>query len=150
MWVPRMLQNNAFKEYNINYVFGNYETYSLESTYHDNHIPHIEIDDIAKSLYISMNHSKIAEKPFILVCHSMGGLIAKRILHYAKENNNSKLLENLRGVIFFSTPHFGSDVIISILKLFVFKYEKLFKLFQTTSNEYGLDKEDIIHNLSSL
>lgn len=150
MWVPSMLQNNAFKDLNIRYIFGNYETYSLVSMYNDNNVPNRDIFEIAKSLYFSMINSKVGEKPYLLVCHSMGGLLAKIILNLARENNNHQILENIRGVVFFSTPHFGSDVILSIFKLFVLKYEELFKVFPTTSNEYGLDKEDIMHNLYSL
>ena len=150
MWVPIMLPNNVFKEHNIRYIFGNYETFVLTSMYNHNNVAHRSLDEIAKSLYFSMKHCNVGEKPFLCVCHSMGGIIAKRILQLAKDCNNDKFLENIRGVVFFSTPHFGTDVLSNILNLFIDEYGKIFKVFQTTSNEYGLYKDDILHNLNSL
>ena len=145
-----MLKDKEFKEYNIRYMFSSYETYVLISNYRNNNIPHRDIDEIANSLYFSMKHAKVGEKPFILVCHSMGGLIGKTILNIAKDNNDEKYLGNVKGVVFFSTPHFGSDVVLRILDSLAINYEQIFKIFTTTSNEYGFNKEDILHNLEKM
>ena len=45
------------------------------------------------------------KKPMILICFSMGGIIAKLIL-----NKENQLVDKTKGVVFIATPHFGSDV----------------------------------------
>jgi triacylglycerol esterase/lipase EstA (alpha/beta hydrolase family) len=145
-----MLKDKEFKEFNIRYIFCSYETYVLISNYRHHNIPHKDLNEIARSVYFAMKHAKVGEKPFVLVCHSMGGLIGKTILNLAKENHDEKYLENAKGVVFFSTPHFGSDVVLRIFDSLAVNYQNIFKVFQTTANEYGFSKEDILHNLEKM
>jgi hypothetical protein len=77
----------------------------------------------------------------------MGGLILKKILIKAKEK---KIIHNVKGVLFFSTPHYGSTVIKTILQSGIKKYSKFFRIIETTSSEYGLQDEDILQRLTAL
>jgi pimeloyl-ACP methyl ester carboxylesterase len=50
-------------------------------------------------------------RPIIFVAHSFGGLIAKQLLIFAaKFPEYRNIWENTIGVVFFSTPHFGSKL----------------------------------------
>jgi hypothetical protein len=66
-----------------------------------------------------MQNERIGDRPCILVCHSLGGLIAKRILCEAWRGGNEAPLrlpiENIRAVMFCGTPHRGSGI-ASVLK----------------------------------
>ena len=52
----------------------------------------------------------------------MGGLIIKQMLLQATEQDDADFVENTRGIIFYSTPHHGSDIakINKATKLFFF------------------------------
>lgn len=70
------------------------------------------------------NGPKEATRPMLLVCHSLGGLILKQALCIANEQlyRYEHLINATSGIIFISTPHFGSgqpdayDKVMSILK----------------------------------
>jgi len=53
--------------------------------------------------------NKIGEQPFVIVAHSMGGLVAKAALN-DDGKLAGKLAGNLAGIVFLATPHRGSDV----------------------------------------
>lgn len=59
-----------------------------------------------------MENNNIYDKPYILICHSLGGLIAKELLRTATDGkiSNNKIISNLKGIIFLATPHLGSGV----------------------------------------
>jgi len=62
--------------------------------------------EIADGLATNDNFSMRLKTPIILVCHSLGGLIAKELLC-----RKGFLAANpVRGVIFFGSPHLGSSV----------------------------------------
>ncbi|KAL2266765.1 hypothetical protein VTJ83DRAFT_6117 [Remersonia thermophila] len=49
-------------------------------------------------------------RPIVFIAHSLGGVILKQALCTARiEPKFEALLSATRGIIFFSTPHFGSD-----------------------------------------
>lgn len=50
-------------------------------------------------------------KPFFLVCHSMGGILAKRLILKTERERMQDVHDHFRGVIFFSTPHGGSSLV---------------------------------------
>nr|XP_026691433.1 protein SERAC1-like isoform X1 [Ciona intestinalis] len=54
----------------------------------------------------------IGDRPIVWVAHSMGGLIIKHMLSDARENPKKygKILKKTKGVVFYSTPHFGSQL----------------------------------------
>jgi len=65
-------------------------------------------------------------RPVIFVGHSMGGLIIKKMLVQAHNSVDSpalrRLAEKTKGVVFYSTPHFGSQIakMNSLFKYFFF------------------------------
>eukprot|EP00076_Gallus_gallus_P019315 XP_015139704.1 protein SERAC1 isoform X2 [Gallus gallus] len=53
----------------------------------------------------------IGERPLVWVSHSMGGLLVKKMLVDASKNPEmDKIVNNTRGVIFYSVPHHGSQL----------------------------------------
>ncbi|XP_031826616.1 protein SERAC1 isoform X2 [Nomia melanderi] len=55
----------------------------------------------------------IGIRPTIWVCHSMGGLLVKKMLVDEWKNGDKKnICKNTRGIIFYSTPHRGSRVAV--------------------------------------
>lgn len=65
-----------------------------------------------------------SEAPVILVCHSLGGLLAKQMLRIAHDSRDPELLlltSRIRGIAFIATPHAGSDVasIMGVFKCFL-------------------------------
>ncbi|MFC1419482.1 alpha/beta fold hydrolase [Streptacidiphilus cavernicola] len=54
----------------------------------------------------------IGRRPFVLVGHSLGGLVIKQIIRHSNTMGDqySGFCENLAGVVFFSTPHTGSGL----------------------------------------
>lgn len=82
--------------------------------------------------------NKIGEKPFILITHSMGGLIAKYLLTSAEQENTSqyrKIADNCTDIIFLAVPHNGSEVanIFEYARLFVRRNEIVQQLQQDES-----------------
>ncbi|KAF5639076.1 ankyrin repeat [Fusarium sp. NRRL 52700] len=51
-------------------------------------------------------------RPLVFICHSLGGLVFKQAVIHAHEQNHhySSILDNIHGVVFFATPHRGSDL----------------------------------------
>ncbi|KEF54926.1 uncharacterized protein A1O9_09369 [Exophiala aquamarina CBS 119918] len=77
------------------------------------------ITDFAKALLFDMRHKKcngdynlrLGEAPIIFVAHSMGGLVVKKAFILAQDDEHCKtLVKSMAAVIFFSTPHRGSDL----------------------------------------
>ncbi|MFE6282285.1 esterase/lipase family protein [Streptomyces sp. NPDC057877] len=62
----------------------------------------------------------IGSRPFILVGHSLGGLVIKQIVRHSDTMGDqfSGFADHLAGVVFFSTPHTGSGLatLLSYLK----------------------------------
>lgn len=46
----------------------------------------------------------------IFVGHSMGGLVAKKMLLQAQAEQDHEFVRNTKGMMFYSTPHLGSGV----------------------------------------
>ncbi|KAJ5714747.1 uncharacterized protein N7483_011928 [Penicillium malachiteum] len=74
----------------------------------------MSITDFANDLLFRLKndrHTPIMRKqPIIFVCHSLGGIIAKRAITLAYENSTlyGELLSQIKGVVFLGTPHRGS------------------------------------------
>jgi hypothetical protein len=65
----------------------------------------------SNELINQLDLANIGKKPIVWVCHSMGGLILKQMLiNLANLPNGSKIIENTKGIIFYSTPHLGSSL----------------------------------------
>ena len=72
-----------------------------------------------------LREAGVGNRPVIFVGHSMGGLFIKKMLTTAQDSEDEamkKLSENTKGVVFYSTPHEGSQIasLNSIIKYFFF------------------------------
>jgi len=64
--------------------------------------------DLLNALYMK-NVGRI--HPVVFVCHSMGGLIAKQaVVSGSADPQFRHIINNVKGVVFFATPHRGSDL----------------------------------------
>ncbi|OCT79996.1 protein SERAC1 [Xenopus laevis] len=61
------------------------------------------------TLLKKLKDAGVGKRPIIWVSHSMGGLLVKKMLLKASQDEDMKdLVNNTRGVAFFSVPHHGS------------------------------------------
>ena len=100
-WLP---QSDDFRDVRIH-------TFGYESGYGKKSV--LNIHDFAKSLIESvLNSPSIPQdpaRPMVLVCHSLGGLVAKRAFILAKQITEYHLFaRRLRCIFFLATPHRGS------------------------------------------
>jgi pimeloyl-ACP methyl ester carboxylesterase len=62
--------------------------------------------------------TNLLQKPLILVCHSMGGLVAKEAYILAQESSQySRFGSSLRSIFFLATPHRGADLAHMLSKI---------------------------------
>ncbi|KAJ8450780.1 hypothetical protein Cgig2_021252 [Carnegiea gigantea] len=66
--------------------------------------------EVSSMLLEKLVAADIGSRPVVFVTHSMGGLVVKQLLHQAKAENLDDLVNNTRGVVFYSCPHFGSKL----------------------------------------
>ncbi len=60
-----------------------------------------------------LTQKSIGQKPLIFVCHSLGGLLVKQVIHTAamsQEPRETALAGSVRDVLFLATPHHGADL----------------------------------------
>ncbi len=71
----------------------------------------LELEERAHNVRDKLRAAGVGDRPFILVCHSMGGLIAKQVLVGLAANRDLEpMWTSLAGVVFFATPHEGSAI----------------------------------------
>ena len=71
----------------------------------------MSMEDRTENLLNLLSLKNIGKKPFVLIAHSMGGLIAKYILTQAAQSNNPNyqaIANNCQGIVFLAVPHNGS------------------------------------------
>jgi len=83
------------------------------------------LEDRSEDMLRKLKEAGVGNRPVIFVGHSMGGLIIKKMLTTAQASEDEsmkKLSENTKGVVFYSTPHEGSQIasLNSIIKYFFF------------------------------
>ena len=78
--------------------------------------------DRSKEILDKLRQSGVGKRPVIFVGHSMGGLIAKQMMIQAQTEQDHDFVNNTKGIMFFSTPHQGSNVakLNSIIRFFLF------------------------------
>ncbi|WP_402721329.1 hypothetical protein [Janthinobacterium rivuli] len=70
------------------------------------------LPDRARNALQYLVNKRTWNRPVIVVVHSMGGLLIKQMLRVAADSNNARFkawASNIAGIIFFATPHHGSD-----------------------------------------
>eukprot|EP00088_Acartia_fossae_P009362 TRINITY_DN1451_c1_g1_i6.p1 TRINITY_DN1451_c1_g1~~TRINITY_DN1451_c1_g1_i6.p1 ORF type:complete len:285 (-),score=66.59 TRINITY_DN1451_c1_g1_i6:67-921(-) len=83
------------------------------------------LEERSEDILWRLRQAGIGDRPVVFVGHSMGGLIIKKMLVSAQNSGNEeleRLAENTKGVIFYSTPHEGSQIanLNSLVKYFFF------------------------------
>ena len=81
--------------------------------------------DRSSDMMRKLRQAGVGNRPVIFVGHSMGGLIVKQMLAASAESADPELQQlsnNTKGVVFYSTPHEGSEIanMNSIFKYFFF------------------------------
>lgn len=77
--------------------------------------------------------NEIQKKPLIIVCHSLGGIIAKQILKRCADVTDEKwqlISKNTIGVIFLACPHDGAELatVAKLLTLPIIEQNKLIEI----------------------
>ena len=60
-----------------------------------------------------LTNDGIGERPLVMITHSMGGIVAKQILHHAESFGVprwERLARETRGIAFIATPHSGAHI----------------------------------------
>jgi len=90
-----------------------YETFQTKHDYFTRNVPELTIFELASKVKQSLEKAGIgSDRPCLILAFSMGGIVAKLILNDMANNpseHNKKGLEDYH-VVFYATPHFGSDV----------------------------------------
>ena len=82
----------------------------------------VSIEDRAKLLLTDLQSLDLS-KPMIMIGHSMGGLIMKSMFI----QSDQQFRDNIKGMVFYSTPHFGSKEMV-ILFTYMFNVLTLIRL----------------------
>lgn len=79
----------------------------------------MNIGDRTVSLLSSLK-GRVGDRPFVLVGHSLGGLLIKMMVEHCDSRRDDLLsvMDRLRGVVFMATPHTGSRLSDIATKLF--------------------------------
>jgi len=73
----------------------------------------LPLPDRASQLLNRMQQLGIGRRPLVFIVHSLGGLVAKQILHNSansKQPGIEDVFKNTRAVLFLATPHTGADL----------------------------------------
>ena len=69
------------------------------------------VDNQAEVIKQKLEACGVGERPIIWVAHSLGGLIAKRMLSLSNvKTDASNFLTSTKGLVFYSVPHLGSPI----------------------------------------
>jgi pimeloyl-ACP methyl ester carboxylesterase len=70
------------------------------------------LSDRALNVLALLDNNELGKNPIVFICHSMGGLLVKEMLRHAHTvtSRYRPVIQNTRAVIFFATPHTGSDL----------------------------------------
>lgn len=88
--------------------------------------------------------SDVGKRPITWVCHSMGGLLVKKILvEEWKNGDKHNICKNTRSIIFYSTPHRGSHIaaLTQTTQMFIWPSIEVQELRQESPNLLQLHKD---------
>jgi pimeloyl-ACP methyl ester carboxylesterase len=97
----------------------------------------MSLPDRAREVIDLMVHNHLGSRPLLLICHSLGGLLAKQILRRARDESHQQhkdIFTNTKAILFLGTPHHGATL-ASMAKKFKF-------FFGTTANIDDLRAHD--------
>ena len=98
------------------------------------------IEEQANIIRKSLRQAGVGDRPVVFVCHSLGGLIIKEMLVQAEEGPiEDAILDQLHGIVMFSTPHFGSDLAGTAIDM---------KLFSSKSTIHDLKPSEGLEDLN--
>jgi len=75
--------------------------------------PKQSLEERSADMLKKLQEAGVGRRPVIFVGHSMGGLIIKKMLTAARDSEDESLknlTQNTKGVVFYSTPHDGSQI----------------------------------------
>lgn len=104
----------------------------------------------AKQLLVSLSTEPcIEESSIVMVCHSLGGLVAKQMLRHACDNGAEFgwFRRQLVGIVFVATPHTGSALasLVSAFKVFLGAGDAIEDL--ASNAPYALDLAEWFRNV---
>lgn len=68
------------------------------------------VKSLLRSLVDKREESEETERPLIFIAHSLGGIVVKQALPQARlEPQYQSICDAILGIIFFGTPHRGSE-----------------------------------------
>ncbi|KAG1695139.1 hypothetical protein DVH05_020780 [Phytophthora capsici] len=70
-------------------------------------------EETGSEILTQLNAARVGcDRPVVFVTHSLGGILLKQVLMASKAENSeeSSLVDNVNGVVFFGVPHHGSPV----------------------------------------
>jgi pimeloyl-ACP methyl ester carboxylesterase len=74
----------------------------------------IPLQTVVIALLDRLEQLKLGNRPIVLICHSLGGLVAKQMIRAAAERTVSETWRKIglavKGVMFISTPHAGAPL----------------------------------------
>ncbi|KAI9889407.1 MAG: hypothetical protein M1814_005343 [Vezdaea aestivalis] len=88
-------------------------TYGYNAKF-QNFTGHQDLRDIALKLLTELidvrQTQEEIDRPIVFICHSLGGIVAKKALLIKSTNECSRVQSAVYGIIFLATPHTGSSV----------------------------------------
>jgi hypothetical protein len=121
----------------------------------------MSIKDFARDLLNRLVAARCedSKRPLIFVCHSLGGIVVKKALALAHEEDGQygDVLSACAGIIFMGTPHRGSDAaswaemlasIINAVSVSNLIRQDLLNTLKTTSKELEETSSQSLHRLS--
>lgn len=148
LWISELLETHKAvvedSKYNIHFILGEIESKIFEKDLRG--IPNFSIKDYACRLKKAIEDSGLVKHDTIYVCHSMGGLIFKEMI------NKGLDISKIKGTIFFSTPHLGSDVFHKIQETATKSLSTYLRIFDHTIVEEAMENSeirDIINKLNT-
>ena len=67
-------------------------------------------DNLSRGVLTALDNANVGTVPTVFICHSLGGLVVKRVLEIDADERIGGVWKQTRGIIFLSTPHGGAAI----------------------------------------